>query len=283
MAGQFDAHSGHRNRLRQRVLSGGFEGLQPHEIIEFLLYYAIPRQDVNELAHALIRRFGSVQGVLDADPEELGAVKGVGRRTAEGLALVGEAAAASARLKPEDKPFLGRYLDVQRFALRRARAVSAPASAHLCLDMEGRLLYQRMLCPSLSWGEPETLRAALADVLAAKAQSAVVLLFVGARHAEPQAYDLARAQDYAYTLNAAGGSLLDVVLVGEAGTYSLRRAGQIPDFSESEGARMVCEDYLRSPSGPGESAPCKPPEASGSAAPVESISSGGSYERTCTV
>ena len=62
MAGQFDAHSVHRNRLRQRVLSGGFEGLQPHEIIEFLLYYAIPRQDVNELAHALIRRFGSVQG-----------------------------------------------------------------------------------------------------------------------------------------------------------------------------------------------------------------------------
>ena len=164
MAGQFDAHSGHRNRLRQRVLSGGFEGLQPHEIIEFLLYYAIPRQDVNELAHALIRRFGSVQGVLDADPEELGAVKGVGRRTAEVLALVGEAAAASARLKPEDKPFLGRYLDVQRFALRRARAVAAPASAQLCLDMEGRLLYQRMLCPSLSWGEPETLRAALADV-----------------------------------------------------------------------------------------------------------------------
>ena len=113
-----DAHSGHRNRLRQRVLSEGIEGLEPHEIIEFLLYYAIPRQDVNAPAHALIRRFSGVQGVLAAETDALAAVEGMGRRTAEYLALVGEAAAACARLKPGDRPCLGRYLDVFRFALR---------------------------------------------------------------------------------------------------------------------------------------------------------------------
>lgn len=254
-----DAHSGHRNRLRQRVLSEGFEGLEPHEIIEFLLYYAIPRQDVNAPAHALIRRFSGVQGVLAAETDALAAVEGMGRRTAEYLALVGEAAAACARLKPEDRPCLGRYLDVFRFALRQSRAVAAPQCVQLCLDMEGRLLCQRPLCPSLSWGEPETMRAALADMLALKAQSAILLLFVGARHAEPQPYDLTHAEGYAYALRAAGSSLLDVVLVGEAGMYSLRREGQIPDLSESEAQRMVCEDYLRSAPETGEGFSSYPP------------------------
>lgn len=259
MDGRIDAHSGHRSRLRQRVLSEGFESLEPHEILEFLLYYAVPRQDVNAPAHALVRRFGGVQGALSAEVGRLSAVEGVGRRTAEYLALVGEAAAACAQLRPEDRPWLGRYLDVFRFAQREAQTAAAPRCVQLCLDMESRLLCRRPLCPSLSWGEPETMRAALADVLGMKAQSAILLLFVGARHAEPQPYDLDRARGYACALRAAGSSLLDVVLVGEAGMYSLRRAGQIPDFSASEVQRMVCEDYLRDAPAPDETPSCDPP------------------------
>ena len=266
MDGRIDAHSGHRSRLRQRILNEGFEGLEPHEIIEFLLYYAVPRQDVNAPAHALIQRFESVQGVLSAETAELAAVGGLGKRTAEYLALVGEAAAACAQLRPEDRPAFGRYLDAYRFALKAAQRVTPPLCMQLCLDMEGRLLCRRVLCPSLSWGEPEILRGALADMLALKAQSAILLLFVGARHAEPQEYDLRRAQDYAYTLHAAGSSLLDVILVGEAGVYSLRREGRIPDFSASEIQRMVCEDYLRD--APDPASPANPTQAGpGAAAP----------------
>ena len=51
-------HEGHRKRLRQRARATQLEGFQPHEVLELLLTYAIPRQDVNPLAHALIDRFG---------------------------------------------------------------------------------------------------------------------------------------------------------------------------------------------------------------------------------
>lgn len=64
-------HSGHRGRMRRRFLEIGLNGFQPHEVLEMLLYYGIPRRDTNEIAHNLLNRFGSLHGVLSADPQDL--------------------------------------------------------------------------------------------------------------------------------------------------------------------------------------------------------------------
>lgn len=67
-----EVHSGHRKRLRQSFLkSGDLNGLHEHQMLELLLFYAIPRRDVNPIAHELIDRFGSLRGVLNADVSEL--------------------------------------------------------------------------------------------------------------------------------------------------------------------------------------------------------------------
>ena len=71
-------HDGHRQRSKRRYLALGAEGMEDHQLLELLLFYAIPRQDTNETAHRLIQRFGSLQGVLHAAPEELTSVEGVG-------------------------------------------------------------------------------------------------------------------------------------------------------------------------------------------------------------
>ncbi len=75
-------HAGHRQRLRGQFLKNGPDSLYPHQLLELLLFYAIPQKDTNGLAHSLINRFGSLSAVLDASPEELMSVKGVGRNTA---------------------------------------------------------------------------------------------------------------------------------------------------------------------------------------------------------
>ena len=75
-------HKGHRNRLRDRYLRSGLDDYAEHEILELLLTYAIPRIDVNPMAHALIDRFGSLSGVMDASIEELTSVDGIGQSTA---------------------------------------------------------------------------------------------------------------------------------------------------------------------------------------------------------
>ncbi len=75
-------HEGHRERMRQRFVQTGFDGFSPHQIIEMLLFYAVPRADTNLIAHRLIDRFGSVAEVFDADISELREVKGVSENAA---------------------------------------------------------------------------------------------------------------------------------------------------------------------------------------------------------
>lgn len=85
-------HAGHRQRMRERFLAQGLNGFAPHEVLELILFYAIPRQNVNPLAHRLIEHFGSLHGVLDAPVEELAKVEGVGQSAAVLLNLFSQVA-----------------------------------------------------------------------------------------------------------------------------------------------------------------------------------------------
>ena len=75
-------HAGHRERIRETYRKQGMNGMPDHVVLEMLLTYVIPRKDVNELAHRLINRFGSLTGVLEADPLQLCETDGVGEKTA---------------------------------------------------------------------------------------------------------------------------------------------------------------------------------------------------------
>ena len=66
-------HTGHRERLRKEFMARP-ESFPDHKVLELLLFYVLPRQDTNPLAHDLLDRFGSLQGVLDAQPEALAQV-----------------------------------------------------------------------------------------------------------------------------------------------------------------------------------------------------------------
>lgn len=81
-------HTGHRGRVKEEFLTRGVEGWPDHRIVELLLFYAIPQGDVNPLAHELVDRFGSLEGVLDALPEELMKVKGMGEHSVTLLKLI---------------------------------------------------------------------------------------------------------------------------------------------------------------------------------------------------
>lgn len=81
-------HEGHRQRLRNRYVSGGAEGMSDHNLLELLLFYSIPRVDTNETAHRLLETFGSLEGVFRADLLKLTSVIGVGEKSAEHIKLV---------------------------------------------------------------------------------------------------------------------------------------------------------------------------------------------------
>lgn len=81
-------HEGHRQRLRERFLKEGLDGFQEHEVLELLLFYALPRKDTNELAHKLMERFGNLPQVLEADPKDLKSVEGMGDVAAAFLHMI---------------------------------------------------------------------------------------------------------------------------------------------------------------------------------------------------
>lgn len=84
-------HKGHRERMKsQFIAKNAVNPMPPHNILEILLFYSIPRSDTNEQAHRLIDRFGSLRGVFDAPFDSLLEVEGIGERTAALIKLVAE-------------------------------------------------------------------------------------------------------------------------------------------------------------------------------------------------
>ena len=83
-----ETNEGHRQRLRDKFTNNGLDSFHDHEILELLLFYAIPRRNTNGIAHELIKAFGSLSDVLDAPIEKLKAVDGIGDNAATLLKLM---------------------------------------------------------------------------------------------------------------------------------------------------------------------------------------------------
>ncbi|MBO2528099.1 MAG: hypothetical protein CW335_08050, partial [Clostridiales bacterium] len=69
-------HDGHRSRKKEQFRNHGLDAFADHEVLELLLYYAVPRRDTNPIAHRLMERFGSLDAVFSAPIEELEKVEG---------------------------------------------------------------------------------------------------------------------------------------------------------------------------------------------------------------
>lgn len=108
-------HDGHRQRLRAKFLSAP-ETLEDHELLELMLFYAIPRSNTNEIAHKLLSRFGSIKGIVNAGLPALKEIKGVGENAALFLRVISDYTARYERSKVElSTPFtsheaLGAYM-----------------------------------------------------------------------------------------------------------------------------------------------------------------------------
>ena len=83
-----EIHMGHRERLRQRFIDEGLDSFEDHQVLELLLFYAIPRKDTNPTAHQLLNRFGSLSAVLDSDITDLSESPGVGESAGALLSLM---------------------------------------------------------------------------------------------------------------------------------------------------------------------------------------------------
>jgi len=144
--------------MKEEFLAGGLENWPEHQVLELILFYSIPQGDVNPLAHALIHRFGSLAGVLDAPVEELTKVKGVGRHTAACIKLM---LAVNRRYLAERSSPGQMILNIE--AARDALAPSFYGALHekvvvLCMDGKGKLLGVKDISEGDLWSSEVNVR-----------------------------------------------------------------------------------------------------------------------------
>jgi DNA repair protein RadC len=108
-------HLGHRERLRTRFRAGGGAALPDYELLELLLFRAIPRRDVKPLAKALLARFGSFAAVIAARPERLKEIDGVTDATITEFKIVEEAAKRFTKSAIEDRPAMSSFSAVATY------------------------------------------------------------------------------------------------------------------------------------------------------------------------
>lgn len=100
---------GHRQRLKQRFLQGGTRALADYELLELLLFMAVPRRDMKPLAKALLKKFGSFAEVISAEPSRLKEVEGIGESAIAALKLVQEGALKLSQEKILKKPVISSW------------------------------------------------------------------------------------------------------------------------------------------------------------------------------
>lgn len=221
-------HDGHRARKKEQFRTHGLDAFADHEALELLLFYAIPRVDTNPVAHRLIERFGSLDGVLSAPPEELEKVEGVGESAATLLSLILPLVRCS-RMTAAKTPVIlgttqaaGEYFVDLFFGMREERLYEA------CLDAKGKLLR----CAKVADGSVDAVSVNIRVIVenALKCGASAVVL----SHNHPSGVALPSEDDNATTLAVYDAlrtvdiRLLDHIIVADDDFVSIRENGLLP-------------------------------------------------------
>ncbi len=136
-----NVHRDHRERMRRRFFSSGAEGFADHELLEMLLYYAIPRRNTNEQAHELLDTFGSFEKIFETDADTLSQIGGIGESTAIYLTLLSAAIARYEVRKSEaENPVeVVDYANVDRFLINYYTARHTEAALLLTFNAQNQL------------------------------------------------------------------------------------------------------------------------------------------------
>ncbi|MFM2099987.1 MAG: hypothetical protein RLZZ366_1526 [Pseudomonadota bacterium] len=217
--------TGHRARLRQRLIDGGGEALLDHELVEYLLALAIPRRDTKPLAKQLLHEFGGIGGLLTADAEAIMRSGGVGEGAAAALKIVQAAALRMLRSAVTEQPILASWqalldylrADMAHLTIERVRVLHLNSKNMLIRDevmAEGSVdqaaLYTR-----------EVIRRSI-DL-----GSAAIILVHNHPSGDPQPSraDIALTREIAEAGKRLGIAVHDHVIIGAAGHSSMRAMG----------------------------------------------------------
>lgn len=218
-------HKGHRERLKQRFLEEGLDNFTEIQVLELLLFYAIPRSDTNPIAHSLLDHFGSLAQVLEADVEELKKVPGIKDHAATLLALVIDLCRYYQVNCAQEIEILTTLEDCGKYLVPRFFGRTRETVFLLCLDAKCKVL----CCKEIGEGSVNaasiSVRKVVETALVANATTVVLAHNHPSGIAVPSNEDIQTTQRIAAALHAVEIHLADHVVVADGDYVSMVQSG----------------------------------------------------------
>lgn len=217
-------HSGHRARLRGRLLDGGGDALLDHELLEYLLALALPRRDTKPLAKKLIARFGSYAAVLSASPEDLAA----GELSEGSVGAIKIAQASSLRLLKsavDNRPILASWQALLDYLHADLAHRPTEAVRLLLLNARNVLIRDELISEGSVDQAPVYTREVIRRALEHHASSMILVHNHPSGDPQPSRDDIQMTKSIAQAGRLLGIALHDHVIIGRSGHSSFKALG----------------------------------------------------------
>lgn len=219
------SYLGHRDRLKNKVLTFGSDVLQDYELLELLLTYSIPRKDVKPLAKELISVFGSFAAVLNASPEELKQVKGIKDSSSVLIAAVHSAALRIAKNQFSNGPVIKDWNALIEYCKIDMGQKKNECLRVIFLDARSRLIKDEILQKGSINQTPVYPREIAKRALDLGAASIVMVHNHPACDMRPSKNDIKMTETVKKALTALDIELIDHIIISKTGHFSFKACG----------------------------------------------------------
>lgn len=216
------SHAGHRQRLKDRFLAGGRSAIADYELLELVLFNAIPQRDTKELAKALLTRFGSFAAVVNAPEPRLREIKGVKDAVVTQLRLLQVATLELKRAEIIEKPVLSSWTNVLEYC-RAAMAHEAREQFRiLFLDKKNRLIADEVQGQGTVDHTPVYVREVVKRALELSATAVILVHNHPSGDPTPSRADIDMTRHIVEAAKPLGVTVHDHIIVGRQGHVSFK-------------------------------------------------------------
>ena len=225
-----DKGKGHRQRLREKFLEGGFERFSDAEVVEFLLTLGTPRRDVKPCAREALRRFGSLSAVLSAPVEKLTEIHGIGQKNALYLKFVHQVAGRYLKDRANGRHFFGSSQAVFDYLFHSMRDLKREIFKVLLLNRKNELIFDQDVFFGTLTGSAVYPREIMSLALEHKAAGLVFVHNHPSGDPKPSLEDQRLTRDLIWAARLLGVQTVDHIIIGFNSYYSFADQGIIRQY-----------------------------------------------------
>ena len=218
-------HEGHRKRMKERFIKSGLDDFAPHNILELLLFYSIPRGDTNPVAHRLIDTFGSLSGVFDATPEELVKVDGVGENSAILISMIPQIARKYLEDKADTANIVGGCSDIGAFLLPKFVGRTNEALMMVSIDNKNKIISCSVVAEGTVDSAKVSRRKIMEEAMKVKATRVILAHNHPCGVAVPSSEDVVMTKEIGRLFAQVGIELVDHIIVANDDYVSMAASG----------------------------------------------------------